>query len=137
MAHLSGISLLTTTLLTVIDCCNLQYCPPWKSLIPVPSRINASRQLYFSAIVRPAIKPNLTSQASFGACSLHWTGMWAATFYTYQPPPHNNNGAGDSVLPFSTSPSKSLPPRQTNNSYLNRSNCKLHTKLRPPHPRRK
>src|SRR5271156_3961706 len=26
--------------------------------------------------------------------------MWAATFYTYQPPPHDNNGAGDSALPF-------------------------------------
>ena len=138
MAHLSGISLVANVLLTAIDCCDLQYCPPsWKLLIAVPSRINASRQLYFSATVTPAIKPQLNISGFFRS-------MFTAL----------DRNVGRNILHLPTTPSQqqrrrrqcsslrypslqSLPPHHTNNSNLNRSNCKLHTKLRPPHPRRK
>jgi len=28
--------------------------------------------------------------------------MWAATFYTFIPPPHNDGGVSDTALPFGT-----------------------------------
>ncbi|KAF3913916.1 hypothetical protein ABW21_db0205554 [Orbilia brochopaga] len=65
----------------------IAYIASMIALIFLPNDSDGTNQLVFALV------------AAIGINLMHWTGMWAATFYATQPPPYNH-GSIPTVLPL-------------------------------------
>ncbi|EWC43592.1 hypothetical protein DRE_01479 [Drechslerella stenobrocha 248] len=66
----------------------IAYAVSMVALIFLPNETDGANQIAFATV------------AAIGVSLMHWTGMWAATFYTAQPPPYDR-GSIPTVLPLS------------------------------------